>query len=106
MEGAAEVGVSPGSAHWSTGLPLTVPGRVIEQVRETDSLAVGEEVEGERDIIRGSAGIQHTVNSVTQHYHSHTPVDTADVVLLAHTVWSSAMSSSMCGPVIKCAMLI
>ena len=92
MEGSAGVGVSPGPAHWNTGLPLTVPGRVTEQVRETDSPAVGEEVEGEREIVRGSAGRQHTVNCGTRHYHSHTPMDTAHVVLLAHTVWSSAHS--------------
>ena len=60
MKGAAGVGVSPGPAHWNTGLPLTVPGRVTEQVRETDSPAVGEEVEGERKIIRGAAWSQIT----------------------------------------------
>ena len=59
MERSAGVGVSPGPAHWNTGVPLTVLGRVTEQVRETDSPAVGEEMEGEREIIRGSAGGQH-----------------------------------------------
>ena len=54
MEGEAGVGVSPGPAHWNTGLPLTEPGRVTEQVRETDSPTVGEEVEGERKMIKGS----------------------------------------------------
>ena len=72
MEGAAGAGVSSGPTHWNTGLPLTVPGRVTEQVRETDSPAVGEEVEGEREIVRGSAGRQHTVNCGTHHYHGHT----------------------------------
>ena len=56
MEGAAGVRVSPGPAHWNTGLPLIAPGRVTEQVRETDSPAVGDEVEGEREIIRVSVG--------------------------------------------------
>ena len=55
MVGAAEVGVSPGATHWNTGLPLTVPGRVTEQVRETASPAMGKEVEGEREIIKSSA---------------------------------------------------
>ena len=56
MEGAAGVGVFRGPAHWNTGLPLTAPGRVTEQVRETDSPAVREEVEGERKIIREPVG--------------------------------------------------
>ena len=59
MEGAAGVGVSPGPAHWNTGLPLTVPGRVTEQVRDTDPPATGEEMEEEREMISGSAGKQH-----------------------------------------------
>ena len=91
MEGAAGVGVSPGPTHWNTGLPLTVPGRVTEQVRETDSPAVGEEVEGEREIIRGSAGRQHTVNCGTRLYHSHTPMDTTVVLQCG---WHT-----LCGPV-------
>ena len=60
MVGAAGVGVSPGPTHWNTGLPLTVPGRVTEQVRETVSPAMGEEVEGEREIIKSSAGKEYT----------------------------------------------
>ena len=56
MEGAAGVGMSPGPAHRNTGLPLTAPGRVTAQVRETDSPAVGEEVEGESKIIRVPVG--------------------------------------------------
>ena len=49
MDGAAGIRVSPGPAHLNTGLSITVPGRVTEQVRETDSPAKGEEVEGEGD---------------------------------------------------------
>ena len=56
MEGSAGVRMSPGPAHWNTGLPLTAPGRVTEKVRETDSPAVGDEVEGEREIVRVSVG--------------------------------------------------
>ena len=59
MEGSAGVEVSPGPTHWNTAVPFTAPGRVIEQVRETDSPAVGEDMEGQREIIRGSAGRQH-----------------------------------------------
>ena len=59
MEGAAAVGVSPGPAHWNIELSLTVPFRMTEQVRETDSPAVGEEVEGTREITRASARRQH-----------------------------------------------
>ena len=60
MVGAAGVGVSPGPTHWNTGVLLTVPGRVTEQVRETASPAMGEEVEGEREIIKSSAGKEYT----------------------------------------------
>jgi len=56
VEGAAGVGVSPGPSHWNTGLPLTVPGRVTKQVRETFSPTTGKEVEERREIFRGSAG--------------------------------------------------
>ena len=59
MEGTAAVGVSPGPTHQNIELLLTVTVRVTEQVRETDSPAVGEEVEGTREITRGSARRQH-----------------------------------------------
>jgi len=59
VEGSAAVGVSPGPNHWNTGLPLTVPGRVTEQVRDTDSPAMKDKVKGAREIIRGSARRQH-----------------------------------------------
>ena len=62
MVGAAGVGVSPGPTHWNTGVPFTVLGRVTEQVRETDSPAMGEEVEEEREIIRSSAGRKYINN--------------------------------------------
>ena len=70
MEGAAGVRVSPGLTHWNIGLPLTVPGRVTKQVRETDPPAMGEEVEGEREIISGSAGRQH-MSLPQPHSHRH-----------------------------------
>lgn len=56
MEGSAGVGVSPGPAHLNTGLPLTVPGRVTEQVRVRDPPATGDEVEGVRETTGGTAG--------------------------------------------------
>ena len=59
MEGTAAVGVSPGPALQNIELSLTVPGRVTEQVRETDSPAMEEEVEGTREITRASARRQH-----------------------------------------------
>ena len=56
MVGAAGFEVSPGHAHWKTGVLFTAPSRVTEQVRETDSPAMGEEVDEEREIIRSCAG--------------------------------------------------
>ena len=56
VEGAAGVSASPGPTHWKTGVPDTVLGRVIEQVRVRDVPTTGEGVERERDIISGSTG--------------------------------------------------
>ena len=47
-------GIFPGPTHWKTGVPLTIPGRVTEQLRETVSPArvMGEDTE--RVIFSGS----------------------------------------------------
>ena len=44
----------PGPTHWKTGVPLTIPGRVTEQLRETVSPAMVMGEDTERVLFSGS----------------------------------------------------
>ena len=65
VETSIERGIFPGPTHWKTGVPLTIPGRVTEQLRETVSPArvMGEDTE--RLIFRGSVGRDNIVSKKT-----------------------------------------